>query len=88
MITGHASHQIGLDVDIWLTPMPGRELSRVEREEMSAVNVVREDRLDVDRSVWTPDHVAVIKAAAEDPQVQRIFVNPAIKRAPLPGCQG
>jgi penicillin-insensitive murein DD-endopeptidase len=81
MITGHASHQIGLDVDIWLTPMPGRELSRFEREDMSAINVVREDRLDVDRSLWTPDHVAVIKAAAEDPQVQRIFVNAAIKRA-------
>jgi penicillin-insensitive murein endopeptidase len=81
MITGHASHQIGLDVDIWLTPMPNRELSRFEREDMSAVMVVREDRLDVDRSLWTPDHVAVIKAAAEDPQVQRIFVNAAIKRA-------
>src|SRR3954470_19339871 len=22
MITGHASHQVGLDADIWLTPMP------------------------------------------------------------------
>ena len=22
MLTGHASHQIGLDVDVWLTPMP------------------------------------------------------------------
>src|SRR4249920_2352004 len=32
MLAGHASHQVGLDVDIWLTPMPSRELSRVERE--------------------------------------------------------
>ena len=24
MLTGHASHQIGLDADIWLTPMPRR----------------------------------------------------------------
>ena len=48
MLTGHASHQIGLDVDVWLTPMPARELSRAEREEMTAVNVVRPDRLDVD----------------------------------------
>jgi penicillin-insensitive murein DD-endopeptidase len=24
MITGHESHQIGLDADIWLTPMPDR----------------------------------------------------------------
>src|SRR5262245_17234826 len=36
MLTGHASHQVGLDADIWLTPMPDRELTRREREEMSA----------------------------------------------------
>ena len=81
MLTGHASHQVGLDVDVWLTPMPARELTRAEREEMSAINVVRADRLDVDPSKWTPDHLQVIKAAARDPQVQRIFVNAAIKKA-------
>ena len=27
MRTGHASHQIGLDVDIWLTPMPEPRLT-------------------------------------------------------------
>jgi penicillin-insensitive murein endopeptidase len=81
MRTGHASHQVGLDADIWLTPMPARELTRAEREEMSAIMVVAEDRLDVDPKVWTPAHVAVIKAAAQDPQTSRIFVNPAIKKA-------
>jgi penicillin-insensitive murein endopeptidase len=81
MRTGHASHQVGLDADIWLTPMPGRELTRREREDMSATMVVAEDRTDVDPKVWTPAHVAVIKAAAQDAQVLRIFVNPAIKRA-------
>src|SRR5690349_16899417 len=24
MLTGHASHQVGLDADVWLTPMPKR----------------------------------------------------------------
>jgi penicillin-insensitive murein DD-endopeptidase len=81
MRTGHASHQVGLDADIWLTPMPERQLTRAEREEMSATMVVAEDRLDVDPKVWTPAHVAVIKAAAQDQVVSRIFVNPAIKRA-------
>jgi penicillin-insensitive murein endopeptidase len=81
MLTGHASHQIGLDADIWLMPMPRRELSRVEREQISAVNVVADDRLDVDPGKWTPDHLAVIKAAAQDKEVQRIFVNAAIKKA-------
>ena len=81
MLTGHASHQIGLDADIWLTPMPKRQLSRQEREEMSATDMVRADRLDIDERVWTDDHVAVIRAAAKSPQVQRIFVNAAIKKA-------
>src|SRR6202171_3267423 len=81
MFTGHASHQVGLDADIWLTPMPTRQLSRNEREEMSAVMMVRPDRLDVDPSVWTPNHLTVIRAAAQEPSVQRIFVNAAIKKA-------
>jgi penicillin-insensitive murein endopeptidase len=81
MLTGHASHQIGLDVDIWLKPMPSHTLSPAEREEMMSTNVVRADRRDVDPRVWSQDDVAVIKAAAQDPQVQRIFVNAAIKKA-------
>jgi penicillin-insensitive murein endopeptidase len=81
MRTGHASHQVGLDADIWLTPMPDRELTREEREEMSATMVVAEDRTDVDPKVWTPAHLNVIRAAAKDPQVARIFVNAAIKKA-------
>jgi penicillin-insensitive murein DD-endopeptidase len=81
MLSGHASHQIGLDADIWLTPMPTRRLAPIEREEMSATNVVAGDRRDVDPQIWTPRHAAVIKAAALDPQVERIFVNAAIKKA-------
>jgi penicillin-insensitive murein DD-endopeptidase len=80
-LSGHASHQIGLDGDVWLTPMPDHLLSRQEREEMSAVMMVREDRLDIDPKVWTPGHLAVIRDAALEPAVQRIFVNAAIKKA-------
>jgi penicillin-insensitive murein DD-endopeptidase len=81
MLTGHASHQVGLDADVWLTPMPDRKLSPEEREFMSATMVVRDDRLDVDPSVWTHAHTEVIRTAAEDPEVERIFVNAAIKKA-------
>ena len=81
MITGHASHQVGLDADVWLTPMPDRRLSRLEREELSATDMVRSDLLDVDPSVWTPQHTALVKAAAKEPAVARIFVNAAIKKA-------
>src|SRR6202048_4195874 len=81
MLGGHASHQVGLDVDIWLTPMPDRELTRQDREEMMATMIGREDRKDVDARVWTPAHVALIKAAAQDGDVARVFVNAAIKKA-------
>lgn len=81
MLTGHASHQIGLDADLWLTPMPARTLSGGERESMSATNVVAADWMDIDPARWTKAHGAVIRLAAEQPAVARIFVNPAIKKA-------
>jgi penicillin-insensitive murein endopeptidase len=81
MITGHASHQIGLDADVWMTPMPNRTLSRAEREEMSSTDVVRADLLDIDPKAWTAAHMAMLRFVAKQPEVQRIFVNPAIKKA-------
>jgi len=81
MLTGHASHQVGLDADVWLTPMPDHTLSREEREEMSAVNMVTDDGLSVDRAHWSEAQAGIIKAAAEEPEVDRIFVNAAIKKA-------
>lgn len=81
MFTGHASHQVGLDADVWMLPMPARELTPREREELSSLNVVRADRLDVEPAAWTDKHLAVIRAAALDPSVQRVLVNPAIKKA-------
>src|SRR5215469_9170688 len=55
MLTGHGSHQIGLDVDIWLTPMPNRRLSLAERDGISATDVVAGDGMDIDPTAWTPD---------------------------------
>ena len=80
MITGHASHQIGLDADIWFTPMPDHVLSREEREMDGAVDMVAPDRLGVDPKVWTHTRTELIRTAAEDPDVTRIFVNAAIKK--------
>lgn len=81
MLTGHASHQVGLDADIWLTPMPNRTLATDERETFPPQLMVRADRRDIDPKFFTPGHVQVIRAAAEDPEVERIFVNAAIKKA-------
>jgi penicillin-insensitive murein DD-endopeptidase len=80
MLTGHGSHQIGLDADIWLTPMPSRRLSPAERDEMSATDVVAANGLDIAPLVWTPQHGLLLKAFAREPAVERIFVNAAIKR--------
>jgi penicillin-insensitive murein DD-endopeptidase len=80
MLNGHGSHQTGLDVDIWFSPMPDHELTREEREFDGNVNMVQTNGLDVDHSLWTPTRTALVKAAAEDPEVVRIFVNAAIKK--------
>ena len=81
MLTGHASHQIGLDADIWLTPMPDRRLSAREREEVAATSMLASDKVSVDPATWTPAHVKLIKRAAAYPEVERVFVHPAIKKA-------
>ncbi len=82
MLTGHASHQLGLEADIWLTPAPpDRVLSFVEREENSAVDMVQPDLLNVWPEKFSEVHVALLRAAASMPEVDRIFVNAAIKKA-------
>ena len=48
---------------------------------MSATDMVRPDRLDIDPSVWTPKHTALIRAVARESEVARIFVNAGIKKA-------
>jgi len=88
MLTGHASHQIGLDADIWLKPMPRRTLSRAERERMSAVSVLAEGGLSVDQDVWTQGHVRLLRRAASYGEVARIFVHPAIKKALCQAADG
>ncbi|MDZ7823466.1 MAG: penicillin-insensitive murein endopeptidase [Ahrensia sp.] len=83
MLTGHASHQIGLDADIWLTKMPNRTLTSEERRDTSAITVLKENgnSLYVDPKVWTPQHAKLIARAASFADVERIFVHPGIKRA-------
>lgn len=80
MITGHASHQIGLDADIWVTPMPDRRLSVEERDNMAAHSLVTADGNGVNPSLWNPSYRKLYETAARLPGLARIFVNPAIKR--------
>lgn len=77
---GHKSHQIGLDVDIWFMPMPDRALSKEERDTISAINLVSADWKHLNPQTWTPQHIAFIKTAALQPEVERVLVNAAIKK--------
>ena len=79
-ISGHVSHEIGLDADIWLRldiPL----LPAADRSDLNALSMVDHQTAEVDPETWGPDQAEIIRLAAEDPRVARIFVNPAIKRA-------
>jgi penicillin-insensitive murein DD-endopeptidase len=73
MLSGHRSHQIGLDVDIWMLPAKDLSLSRKRREEISSISMQRSKGAYVN-SKWSPQHHALLRAAAQDPKVARIFV--------------
>ena len=78
MTSGHASHQIGLDADIWMLPPARLNLTRAERENISSIPVRSADQLSVTEN-WTPRHRALLKAAASDARIDRIFVAAAVK---------
>lgn len=78
MLSGHASHQMGVDLDIWMLPADRIDLSRSERENISSKSVVTKD-LRSTNSRWTPTHHAIIMAALKDEATARIFVSGAIK---------
>jgi penicillin-insensitive murein endopeptidase len=80
-LSGHASHQTGLDVDIWfLTLPPGSSLTPEQKETMSATNMVIPDFEGLDPQTWRPQTIDLLKLAAQSPRIDRIFVNPVIKR--------
>ncbi len=78
MTSGHSSHQIGLDADIWMLPPPRLNLSRSERESISSIPVRSADQRRVTAN-WTQSHARLMQAAASDPRVDRIFVAAAVK---------
>ena len=78
MTSGHSSHQIGLDADIWMLPAKRLNLSRAEREKISSAIVRTADQRGVTKA-WTASHHAIMRAAALDPRVDRIFVAAAVK---------
>lgn len=78
MLSGHRSHQIGLDVDIWMLPAGRLNLTRAERERISSISMRRAKGAYVNDH-WSRAHHRIIRAAARDRRVARIFVFPGAK---------
>lgn len=87
MKSSHASHQIGLDADIWLIPPATLSLSRAEREQISALSVVNKAGT-APSALWSPAHMAILRAAARDPRIERIFIDPVAKVAMCKAATG
>ncbi len=82
-LSGHRSHQTGLDVDIWYLLSQQAEIRSLEfneRETWSAPSVLAAQSDAIDDSRWSLAHEKILEAAARSPEVDRIFVNPSVKR--------
>ncbi|MEY4921917.1 MAG: hypothetical protein RLY17_634 [Pseudomonadota bacterium] len=77
--SGHVSHQSGLDVDIWLQ-LPQQRWSQQQLLKPQPIDLVAADGKRVVPVLWQPQIENLIKLAAKDNEVARIFVNPAIKK--------
>ncbi len=71
----------GLDVDFWYSPAPGHAMDATEREQFGAMNVVDAATLTASKTAWSEAHAKLLKRAASYPEVARIFVHPAVKKA-------
>lgn len=69
----HRSHQSGLDVDLWFDLLPSLPAD-FSREEFSAHSFVKEPKL------WTSSQEKLLRLVAEDEKVERVFVNPQLKK--------
>jgi penicillin-insensitive murein endopeptidase len=67
---GHASHQNGLDVDLWFSA------GTAGAEQQSMVDFTTQ----TPSQSWSPRVPQMLQLAASDPRVARIFVNAVIKR--------
>jgi penicillin-insensitive murein endopeptidase len=76
--SGHSSHQTGLDIDIWLR-LTKEPLSKQELAKPKAVSVVHVKQFELNQKRWSDEHFQLVKLAAQQEKVARIFVHPVIK---------
>ncbi|MCB1744973.1 MAG: penicillin-insensitive murein endopeptidase [Gammaproteobacteria bacterium] len=79
-LSSHVSHQSGLDVDIWFDVLGLTErISAADRRQRSARRYV-EGLVGALSAEWGPPQEALVRLSAEHPLVERVLVNPSIKR--------
>ncbi|HAS8418303.1 TPA: penicillin-insensitive murein endopeptidase [Vibrio vulnificus] len=76
---GHASHQTGLDIDVWLK-LNTSPLNKYELEQAKTASVVNFDTMTIRADEWRDEQFELIRAAAENGRVARIFVHAVIKQ--------
>lgn len=81
MSWGHRAHENGLDVDIWFNLEPKKLLPVAARETLDLPSMVLSDGKAIDPHRFGGAQITLLRLAAADPHVDRIFVHPAIKRA-------
>lgn len=79
--SGHRSHQTGLDADIgYVAPAGARAKLPPDDRERLAAPAVFDAKTHQKTAAWTPKIEKVLALAAADPAVDRIFVDPGIKK--------
>ncbi len=76
--SGHASHQTGLDADIWLTTLE-QPASQQALPELQPLPMVDLKAYRIIKDNWSASQANLIQLAASDANVARIFVHPVIK---------
>jgi len=82
-LSAHASHQTGLDADIWYFRkkqwIGKKTISSQEREKTNAPSMVNPKKMEVNHNFGNAEK-KLLRTFAESPDVDRILVNYAIKR--------
>lgn len=77
---GHVAHQRGVDVDVYLDTQPKPALSESALDHLKPPLIVPYGATRVDPAEWSAKTVTLIYLATQLPGLNRLLVNPIIKR--------
>ncbi len=76
----HSSHQTGLDADIWYRLYSQKQnLSQTDIEDLKPIDMVSKDGSTMGE-LWSSENEEILKTFAQNDKIERIFVNPIIKK--------